>query len=106
MNSEELSKEEIISKLSDGELAVRFEESEDWKLIRESTRRLADQAIDELTKTPADNLVRIIELQLTAKFCRNFLQSILNSYKQEGALAFEEAKYRGFVKQKSDLSEK
>lgn len=89
--------EELLSRLDNAALADRLEHSEDWKIVREGAKRLADQAIEQLLKTAPTEQARILELQFIAKFCRDMLPSIVAYAKQDGFLAFYEAKDRGII---------
>lgn len=91
-----LSNEEIIQKLDDAAFISRFETSEDWKLFREACRHLALQAGHILERTdPLKEPSTIIECQVVKKFCSNMIHGIVNGLKNEGKLAFDEAKDRG-----------
>lgn len=98
MNYEELNDEELVSKLEDSALMDRFENSEDWKIIREACRRAGERAKEALVKADPDKKTLILELQKIAQIYGNFLPSLVNSFKQDGALAFEEAKGRGLLR--------
>ncbi len=88
----DLSDKDLLAKLEDAVFIDRFENSDDWKLIREACERLAKQAEYELDRTdPIKNPTKIIECQIVKKFCRNMLRGIINSIKAEGKLAFDEA---------------
>ena len=92
-----LSDNDIWQRLGDGEFVYGFETSYEWKLFREACLRVARQAQVELLDVPADHTVRIIELQQLIKLYSRVPQSLMNSFKQEGIAAFEEAKDRGLI---------
>jgi hypothetical protein len=95
-DASKMSEEEILRKLDDAAFIQRFEKSEDWKFFREACEHLARQAEREMDHTdPIKNPTAIIECQVTKKFCKNVVGSIVNGIKSMGKLAFEEAKDRG-----------
>lgn len=90
-----LSKDELIVRLDKAVIADNFEESEQWGLIKEAASRLADIAQDKLNHT---NVFKdpglAVELQVCIKVLRDLLPNIVNGLKQEGRLAFNEARDR------------
>lgn len=94
----DLTNEELLSRLDDATFIARFEGSDDWKLIREACERLAKQADYNLDNIdPIKDPTGIIECQITRKFCRNILRGIVNGIKNEGKIAFQQAKERGII---------
>lgn len=87
---------EVIDALENGVEVEKTTHSEGWKIIDEAFKRLSEQAQRELLTVPADQLTRIVELQTVAKFYKSVFESVVNSYKQEGKLAFTVAKERDF----------
>lgn len=98
MDYSQFKDEDITDKLSNAEIIERFEESDGWRLIQEACKRTVLRAQEELLHTPADNTVRMVELQQIIKLYRNVLNGLINSFKNEGRMAFEEAKERGLLK--------
>lgn len=92
---EELTDDQIITKLNDGVFMEEFAHGENWLLFRESLERLARKTEHLLLKIdPNKDATGIIESQVIIKFCRNILPGIVNSIRQEGRLAFDETKRR------------
>lgn len=91
-----LADQDLVRKLDDAAFIARFEASEDWKLFREACERLARQAEHEMDRIdPIKDPTGIIERQVVKKLCRNVVRGIINGLKEEGKLAFAEAKERG-----------
>ena len=97
MNIRDLKNEDLLEALDHGVMIDKFKSSEEWKLIDEACQRLARVAQEELLKTDPVNATRIIELQCMVKLYRDVLRSIVNSFSDEGNLAFDEAKDRELV---------
>ena len=90
-----LSDKDLMAKLDNAAFIARFEMSEDWLLFREAAERLAKQADYELDRVdPIKDPTKVIECQITRKLCRNVLKGIINSFKAEGELAFDESRDR------------
>lgn len=90
-----LSNQELLQKLDDAAFIERFERGDDWKLFREACRRLADQAAFEMDRIdPIKDPTGIIERQVIRKFCQNTVLGIIRSFKEEGKVAFNEARAR------------
>lgn len=87
----------LNKKLLDASFMEEFENSAGWKIISSACKRISAQAQEELIKTPANETVRIIELQIIIKLYRNVISGIIQSVKAEGKLAFEEAKENGII---------
>lgn len=86
---------ELVDKLEDAAFIQRFEHSDDWKLFREACEHLASLAAHQILYTDAKDTQAIIEHQITIKFCRNILKSIISGIKEEGRIAFNEMRDRG-----------
>lgn len=98
MELNELKDNELSDKLSNAEFIERFIESDGWKLIDEACKRVVKKAQAELSNVNAGDMVKIIELQQIIKLYKNVLNGLINSFKAEGLMAFEEAKERGLIK--------
>ena len=94
MDFSQLSDQELRKRLDEAGMAARVEESEEWGIFREALDRLCRNAQEELLNTSASDTVKIVELQITIKLCRNILKNIIGVVKAEGAIAFQEAKDR------------
>lgn len=95
MDFSRLSKEELIDRLDHAVIAERLSESEGWGLVKESSRRIVDQAQRELRDINVfENPSRAAELQILIKVLENLLPGIIYALKSEGELAFFEARER------------
>lgn len=95
-----------FERMNDGELVDRIENaaeikelerSKGWRLISEACKRAANQARESLADVDPENKVLIVKYQQIAKLYGNVIPSLVNSFKQEGEMAFEEAKGRGVL---------
>lgn len=93
MDFDSLSNEELLKRIDNAEFIEKFTNSEDWKLFRDVCKRLSEKASLELENVKANETNRIIELQTICKFYKNVLLSVIESYKKEGMVCFEEAKW-------------
>jgi hypothetical protein len=89
---------DLLDAIDNSVLIESFKKSDEWKLIEEACNRLANAAQEELLSVPADNMLRIVEMQCSIRLYRNVLKSIVNSFTEEGEIAFNEAKERALIK--------
>jgi len=94
---EALTDEALLEKLDNWDRLDRFEDSEEWRIFDEACRRVAMRAREELIKVPANDTLRIIELQQIIKLYGSVFKSLMSSFKQEGEVAFFEARDRGLT---------
>lgn len=94
---ENMKPEELIDRVENSAEIRELEGSKGWALLNAACQRAANQAREALAEVDPDNKVLIVKYQQVAKLYGNVLQSLINSYKQEGILAFEEAKSRGIM---------
>lgn len=88
---------EVLDKLENSSEIHDLEKSRGWALLNEACRRAAGQAKQALVEADPDDKTMVVKYQQVARLYGNVLQSLINSFKQEGAMAFEEAKSRGLV---------
>jgi hypothetical protein len=81
-----------IDKIEQGVMINNFIHSPEWELIQGACNRLVDIATDNLIKTSANEIVRIVELQCIIKLYKDVLKSLINSYIKEGEIAYKERK--------------
>ena len=86
--------EDLIDALENGVEVEKTIATPGWRILDEAFKRLSLQADRELRNVPADKMAEITELQVIAKFYDNVFKSVVESYKQEGKLAFDECKQR------------
>ena len=106
LDYEELSSTELTERIKKAELVTKFEKSEDWKLIRESLKRMVDQAQASLVDQDPNDIVKVARHQTIIRICGNFIQSIISMAKQDGELAAAEEKERSFMDKVGDLFKK
>lgn len=94
---EEMSDDAVINQLEHGAEIREMEQTKGWKLLLDACGRVADQARRNLEEVRADDTVKIVEYQQIAKLYGRVLKSLVESMKQEGALAVEEVKRRGLI---------
>jgi len=94
---ESLDRDEIICKLEDGAYLEEIKNSESWRIFREAWRRIYKSAEVELDNINPSNTARIAELQVTKRFYKNLLPTIIKKIKEDGKSAFEHAEERGFL---------
>lgn len=95
MDYSQLSDGELRTKLEDGILVQELESTEGWKVFEESCRRLSENAKRALLDVPADKTTTIIELQVMAKLYGKVLKSVVDTFKQESRIAWNELVERG-----------
>lgn len=92
---DELDDKQVLQKLEDGAFMEDFAKSENWMLFRQGCEALGRKAAHRLTTIdPLKDPTGVIEAQIITKFCRNVLRSIVEGIRNEGRLAFDEAKRR------------
>jgi hypothetical protein len=84
--------QELVDKIEQGVMMNNFVHSPEWTLIQSACDRLVEKATSNLILIPANEQVRIIELQCIIKLYKNVLSSLVNSYIKEGEIAFNERK--------------
>lgn len=95
--NEVLDDKELFDRLEKSGLAEKLDNDPAWKLIKEAGDRIVAAAADEFANNvKADDVVRIIELQVIMKKFK-WIFSEIDMMIQEGHLVFEECKERGLV---------
>ncbi len=94
-----LSDTDLMKKLEDADLLEAFEKDPKWQLLKEATRRIYHRADDALDTCPPDDYKRVATYQLTKRFYKNVVSTILDTYRQDGEAAFYEAQDRGMIDQ-------
>ena len=101
----ELDDEQVIAKLEEGAFAEEFAHSDNWLIFRQGCEILSHKAQYLLERTdPIKDPTGVIEAQVNCKFTKNVLKSIIDGIRNEGRLAFDEAKKRG-LRKKLDLDQ-
>lgn len=95
MDYSQITNDDLKSRLEDGALVAELEANEGWKVIEEACRRVGKTAERELLRVRASDTVTIIELQTIAKLYSSVIPSLVNSFKQESRIAFDELVERG-----------
>lgn len=94
---EAMADEELLDRLENSKDIKELEIHKGWKLIEEACKRTANKARRALEKIDPDDKTMIVKYQQVATLYGSVLQSLINSYKQEGELAFREARGRGLM---------
>ena len=95
MEFEHLSDDELIDSLDEGAVIAELENYDGWRIIKaamENTTKLAEMRLRNTDPTDAST---IMQLQQIVKLYGDFIPNLIKSYRQQGELAFEEAKARG-----------
>lgn len=87
----------LIDRIENAAEIKELENSRGWKLLSEACKRAANQAREALVEVDPTEKVLIVKYQQIIKLYGNVLPSLINSFKQEGELAFGEAKSRGIL---------
>lgn len=100
MDFTNISNADLKEKLNNSIAINQLENSEGWQIVKEAMRRKVKQIEMALKKIDPSNMTAIIELQVRAEiYGQDFIPSLINSFKQEGEIAFEESKERGIIEQ-------
>jgi hypothetical protein len=91
----QITNDDLKSRLEDGALVAELEATEGWKVMNEACKRVGRTAERELLKVKASDTLAIIELQVIAKLYSSVIPSLINSFKQESRIAFDELVDRG-----------
>jgi hypothetical protein len=94
---QKLSDDEILSRLERAEMMERFLESEDWKLFRESWRRLYEEAGKKLDTVDPKDAITITKYQMRRNFYQNVLLGTIGYVRAEAETAFQVTKGRGLI---------
>lgn len=92
---EDKENKELFDLINKGECIERLEKNEDFRILKNTWKELADIFMQRLINVDTSNKELIHEYQTIIKFYRNVLGSTVNAIKQESRLAFEEARERG-----------
>jgi len=94
------SDEKLLDRIENSIKITDWENSEQWKLLDSACKRLAKKAENDLKNVPADNMLRIVELQQIAKLYGDVIGNLIRHLKDDGQIAFEEAKDRGIIQRR------
>ncbi len=94
---ESMEDKQLIERIETAAEIKEMESSPGWKLLNEACKRAAAQARESLSDVDPSDKVLIVKYQQIAKLYGNVLPSLVNSFKQEGEMAFQEAKGRGIM---------
>lgn len=89
--------EELLERLDIGRISIKLEGDDDWKLIKELGQRLVKVGYKALRDTPSEQQAQIENIQCSIKKYEKIFGE-LESCKQMGKIAFEEAKDREIIK--------
>lgn len=98
MDWNDASDKEILTQLRNAELASRLENSEEWKLIHETMRRIYEKTQKALQDADPRDSEHVLNLQLICKmYDEAFLPQIIRNFQSIAEFAFEEAKRRNLL---------
>jgi len=89
---------EVMAKLENAAFVEQVLKSEEWGIFRKAWKQIADGAREALTTVPPTDYEKIIQLQLQAQFYDHILDNTVKLYKEEGQVAYEHAKERGWLR--------
>lgn len=93
----ETSNEELLNKLESAEMFAEVLDSDNWKVFRETWRRIHDEADRRLNTLDPTNAVEIMKAQYAKRFYKNVLQTTISQMTEISDLAYHEAKERGLL---------
>jgi len=93
----ELDHTALIAKLEDGSTLETIRNSEEWKLFTAAWQRIYDDAEKQLDNVDPSNNIRIIEAQLTKRFYKDVMGTLIRKIKEDAKAAFEQAQERGIL---------
>lgn len=94
---EKMRDDELFDRIENSAEIRELENSKGWSLLMQACKRTSAQAREALVDIDPNEKVLIVKYQQVAKLYGNVLQSLVSSYKQEGEMAFEEAKNRNIL---------
>ncbi len=98
MNFNELTDDDLLGKLDNSAAIGQLEDSEGWQIVKEACKRKVKQIEMALKKIDPSNMTAIIELQVRAEiYGEDFIPSLINTFRQEGEIAFLESKERKII---------
>ncbi len=93
----DIENDELVAKLEAGSNLETLQQSDLWKVFRETWHRIYKQAELELDNIDPSRSNRIAELQITKRFYRDVLGTTIRKIKEDAMTAFEHAKSRGLL---------
>lgn len=87
--------EDLKAQLEDGAIVAELENTEGWRIINEACKRVGRNAERALLKVAPTDVDAIVQLQAIAKLYSSVIPSLINSFKQESRIAFDELMARG-----------
>lgn len=105
MSLDNMEDKELYDALQRAGLIDKLTNSEEWMMLREAGNRIVDRAINQFMETPANDTLKIMELQVIIRKYRRGLFQEVESLKRESTMLFEEAKERGLVGRAYDFVE-
>ncbi len=94
---DELNDDDLLQRIENAAVIKEMELSPGWKLIDEVCKRTASHALVNLKNTNPTDASAISQHQQIAKLYGDVLGSLIDSFKQEAALAFPVVKGRGLI---------
>lgn len=95
MDWDSASDQEILDQLEAAELAIRLQNSDEWKLVHEAMRRTYLKHQKLLQDADPSETKLILNLQLICKmYSEDFLPQLIRNFTNIGEFAFQEAKER------------
>lgn len=94
---DQLDDEKLIEQIENAAEIKDLETHKGWKLLNEACKRAAFQAGEALADVDPKDEVLIVKYQQIKKLYGHVIPSLINSFKQEGDLAFQESKNRGLL---------
>lgn len=96
MDPREMTDDELYEALKDADLADRFLESPQGKLIKKAANNIVDRAVQEFALNPdiTKNLEKLVELRVIIKKYKYGLFEEINQLRTMGFLVWQELKTR------------
>ena len=94
---DEATYKEVLEKLENSTFAEELRVSSSWKIFRSAWKKVAADASNQLAHCNPNDSQVIAQLQLLKRFYENVLPSTIEIVKQEGKVAHEQAKDKGWL---------
>jgi len=104
--SEEQDIKEICRKLEDSGYLEEIRTSAAWEMFRNVWHRIYKQAEVQLDNVRPDDTAKISELQITKRFYRDVLATMIRKIREDGKAAYEQAQDRGLLNKISLFAKK
>lgn len=96
-NLDEITDEQVMSKLDDAYLAHLLEIDPKWKVVLQWLRGERDRARARFSMIDPSKVHEVVRLQEVIRICDHIAEKIFNGVKKDGELALLEAQDRGLV---------